>query len=150
MANKATLAFADAIKSVNSDMDRVRNNKAAIVANRKVIGKVVRMLSKSLNDRDHLYISNDYDSRPYIGVTLYNLESFKCLQLETLLSTLNNIGDAKSTKDWPSSLNRDYKFDLGYFDVSVSAYVRDDSPTCKRVVVGTKMQQVDTYKIVCE
>jgi hypothetical protein len=150
MANKATLAFADAIKSANSDMDRVRNNKAAIVANRKVIGKVVRMLSKSLNDRDHLYISNDYDSRPYIGVTLYNLESFKCLQLETLLSTLNNIGDAKSTKDWPSSLNRDYKFDLGYFDVSVSAYVRDDSPTCKRVVVGTKMQQVDTYKIVCE
>lgn len=150
MANKATLAFADAIKSANNDMNRVRNNKAAIVANRKVIGKVVRMLSKSLNDRDHLYISNDYDSRPYIGVTLFNLESFKCLQLETLLSTLNNIGDAKSSTDWPSSLNRDYKFDLGYFDVSVSAYVRDDSPTCKRVVVGTKMQQVDTYKIVCE
>ena len=150
MANKATLAFADAIKSANSDMDRIRNNKAGLMANRKLLGKVARMLSKDLDDRDHMWMSATYDNKPYIGVTLYNLESFKCLKLETLLATLIGLGDAKATKDWPSSLNRDFEFNLGFFDVHVSAYVRDDSPTCKRVVVGTEMRQVDTYKIVCE
>jgi hypothetical protein len=150
MANKAALAFADAIKSANGDMDRIRNNKAALMSNRKLLGKVARMLSKDLDDRDHMWMSSTYDNKPYIGVTLYNLESFKCLKLESLLATLISLGDTKATKDWPSNLNRDFEFNLGFFDVHVSAYVRDDSPTCKRVVVGTEMRQVETYKIVCE
>jgi hypothetical protein len=150
MANKATLAFADAIKSANDSMNRIRNNKAALMSNRKLLNKVARMLAKDLSDRDHMWMSNTLDDKPYIGVTLYNLESFKCLKLETLLATLVGLGDAKATKDWPSNLNRDFDFNLGFFDVHVSAYVRDDSPTCKRVVVGTEMRQVDTYKIVCE
>ena len=150
MAKTATLAFADAIKSVNRDMDRIRNYKAGLTANRKLLGKVGRMLAKDLSARDDMYMSNDFDAKPCISVVLYSLESFKTLKLETILATLNNLGDAKATKDWPGSLNRDYKFDLGFLDVNVSAYVREDSPTCKRVVVGTKMQQVDTYKIVCE
>jgi hypothetical protein len=148
MANKATLAFADAIKSANSNMDRIRYSKAGLMTNRKLLGKVARMLEKSMGDRDHMWMDSDFDGRPYIGVTLYNLESFKCLQLETMLSTLNSLGDALPTKDWASILNRDYKFNLGFFDVVVSAYVRDDSPTCRKVVIGTEMKQVETYKIV--
>lgn len=150
MANKATLAFADAIKSANRNLDRIRHSKASLTANRKLLGKAARMLEKSMGDRDHMWMDSDFDGRPYIGVTLYNLESFKCLQLETMLSTLNSLGDALSTKDCASILNRDYKFNLGFFDVVVSAYVRDDSPTCRRVVVGTEMKQVETYKIVCD
>ena len=150
MANKATLAFADAIKSANDSMNRIRNNKAALMSNRKLLNKVARMLAKDLSDRDHMWMSSDLDDKPYIGISLYNLESFKCLKLETMLATLIGLGDAKATRDWPSSLNLDFEFNLGFFDVHVSAYVRDDSPTCKRVVVGTEMRQVETYKIVCE
>jgi hypothetical protein len=149
MANQATLAFADAIKSANRNLDRMRKYKANLVAHRKELGKVTRMLAKGMKQHDHMYLSN-WDSRPYIGVALYDLESFKCLELETMLATLMNLGEAEDTKDWPSALNRDYKFKLESFDVTVSAYVRDDSPTCKRVIIGTEMQQVNTYKIVCE
>jgi hypothetical protein len=150
MANQATLAFADAVKSANRNLDRMRKYKASLVAHRKELGKVARMLAKSMKKRDHMYLSNDLGSRPYIGVGLYDLESFKCLELETMLTTLVNLGEADDTRDWPSALNRDYKFKLESFDVLISAYVREDSPTCKRVVVGTEMQQVDTYKIVCD
>ena len=149
MANQATLAFADAIKSANRNLDRMRKYKSNLVAHRKELGKVARMLAKGMKQHDHMYLSN-WDSRPYIGVALYDLESFKCLELETMLATLMNLGEADDTKDWPSALNRDYKFKLESFDVTVSAYVRDDSPTCKRVIIGTEMQQVNTYKIVCE
>ena len=149
MANQATLAFADAIKSANRNLDRMRKYKANLVAHRKELGKVTRMLAKGMKQHDHMYLSN-WDSRPYIGVALYDLESFKCLELETMLAALMNLGEVDDTKDWPSALNRDYKFKLESFDVTVSAYVRDDSPTCKRVIIGTEMQQVNTYKIVCE
>lgn len=149
MANQATLAFADAIKSANRNLDRMRKYKSNLVAHRKELGKVTRMLAKGMKQHDHMYLSN-WDSRPYIGVALYDLESFKCLELETMLATLMNLGEAEDTKDWPSALNRDYKFKLESFDVTVSAYVRDDSPTCKRVIVGTEMQEVHKYKIVCE
>ena len=150
MQSRASLAFADAIKSANNDINRMRNNKAALMANRKLLNKVGRMIGKSLGDCDHMFMSNDYTGHPYIHIALYDLDSFKCLKLETLMATLLSLGDAKATKDWPSALNRDYEFDLGWFDVKVSAYVRDDSPTCRKVVVGTETRQVETYKIVCD
>jgi hypothetical protein len=148
--NPATQAYVNSIESVDRDLNRIRKYKASLVAHRKQLGKVARMLANALKPTDSLFISNDFDGKPYICLSLSNLESFKCLELEIVLNTLLNIGEPGETSDWASALNRDYKFKLGAIDVVVSAYVRDDSPTCKRIVVGTEMRQVDTYKIVCE
>ena len=148
--NPATQAYLDSLKSVDRDLTRIRKYKANLQAHRKELGKVARMLASNLKNEDVIFISNDFSARPYICVSLYNLESFKCLELEVMLTTLMNIGEPGDTNDWPSALNRDYKFKLSAFDVVVSAYVRDDSPTCKRIVIGTEMRQVETYKIVCE
>ena len=148
--NPATQAYLNSLESVDRDLTRIRKYKANLQAHRKELGKVARMLASNLKHDDVIFISNDFNARPYICVSLSNLESFKCLELEVMLTTLMNIGEPGNTSDWPSALNRDYKFKLGAFDVVVSAYVRDDSPTCKRVVIGTEMRQVDTYKIVCE
>lgn len=147
---ESTIAYDSAMADVNRDLERMRKSKAYLIANRKVIGKALRTLNKSLEKNDHLFVGTDYDSRPYIYVTFKNLESFKCLKLETMLATLMNMGEAKKTVDWPSSLNRDYKFNLGAFDVTLSAFVRDDSPTCKRVIVGTETVQVHRYEIACD
>lgn len=148
--NPATQAYLNSIESVDRDLTRARKYKAALMANRKEIGKIARMLANGLKHEDSIFISNNFNSRPYICVSLCSLESFKCLELEVMLATMMNLGEPANTTDWPSALNRDYKFKLGAFDVVVSAYVRDDSPTCKRVVVGTETQQINTYKIVCD
>ena len=90
-----------------------------------------------------------------VFVTYRDLSGFKDLRLEVTLDGLNFIGEAQSTKDWPSLLNRDYSFDVPFADgsrihVTVSAYVSEDSPTCRKVKVGEEYKVVDKFELVCD
>ena len=90
-----------------------------------------------------------------VFVTYRDLSGFKDLRLETTLEGLTFIGEAQSTKDWPSMLNRDYSFDVPFADgshihVMVSAYVSEDSPTCRKVKVGEEYKVVDKFELVCD
>lgn len=90
-----------------------------------------------------------------VFVTYRDLSGFKDLRLEVTLDGLNFIGEAQSTKDWPSLLNRDYSFDVPFADgshihVMVSAYVNEDSPTCRKVKVGEEYKVVDKFELVCD
>ena len=64
--------------------------------------------------------------------------------------------DAMKTDDYPSSWNRDFHFRFvlpdndGTIRVTICAYVRSDSATCRRVVKGTRMEEVTQYELVCE
>ena len=90
-----------------------------------------------------------------INVTYYDLEGFKDLRLQTTLEGLNFIGDIERTKEYASVMNRDYHFKVPFADgmnlsVSVCAYVKEDSPTCRKVVIGQEIQTIDKYEIVCD
>ena len=90
-----------------------------------------------------------------VYVTYRDLSGFKDLRLETTLEGLTFIGEAMSTRDWPSLLNRDYTFHVPFADgskihVTVAAYVSDDSPTCRKVKVGEEYKVVDKFELVCD
>ena len=106
---------------------------------------------KNLNLEMHnLYIRTSY-SKPYIEVNLNGLESFKDSQLVDLLEFFTAKTDKLSTKDWTHyAVNRDYSFELDDVIVNISAYVRSDSPTCRRVQTGVEVQEVPKYQIVCD
>jgi hypothetical protein len=55
-----------------------------------------------------------------------------------------------TTRDWPEYLNRDYSFELDAVIVSISAFVRTDSPTCRKVQTGVKVEEVAQFEIVCD
>ena len=98
---------------------------------------------------------NIHVSRSSIYVSYRDLTGFKDLRLEVTLDGLNLIGEAKRTKDWPSLLNRDYMFDVSFEDgtcieVMISAYVSEDSETCRKIKVGQEYKVVDKYEIVCD
>jgi hypothetical protein len=105
---------------------------------------------KDLNLSMHqLYLRTGY-SKPSIDISMNQLESFKDVQLTTLLDFFTNQTEKVSTKDWPQYLNRDYTFDLDDVIVSISAYVKSDSPTCRKVQVGVKIDEVPQFEIVCD
>jgi hypothetical protein len=94
-------------------------------------------------------------SRSSIYVSYRDLSGFKDLRLETTLEGLTFIGEVQNTKDWPSLLNRDYVFDVPFADgsriqVMVSAYVSEDSKTCRKVKVGEEYKVVDKFELVCD
>jgi hypothetical protein len=88
--------------------------------------------------------------KPTIDIYLNKLESFKDPQLVGLLEYFSAQTDKISTRDWAVYLNRDYTFELDDVTVAISAYVKSDSPTCRKVQVGTKIEEVPQFEMICD
>jgi hypothetical protein len=88
-----------------------------------------------------------------MGCTLNNLTGFKDERLTDILEKILSLDPTEcSTSDYPNSLNRDYRFFFpGSIIVTVFAYVLDNSPTCRRVVVGERYVESRTeYEFALE
>lgn len=95
-----------------------------------------------------LYITNNY--KPTIHLTLRELDGFKDQQLTQLLEFFMQYTDKIEEREWAQYLNKDYTITCDDVVISICAYVRDGSPTCRKVAVGTKYEEITTYKIVCD
>jgi hypothetical protein len=149
MQSKATKAFASGLDDAKYSVANATKQLNILKTNRKPIGKVLRALEKLIiaNDRMHLMVTNN---QPHVYIAMYNLESFKDDRLANVLGYLSETMDDMKTEDWARSVNRDYRFNSSTHSVCISAYVRDDSPTCRKVLVGTELQTVEKYEIVCD
>ena len=99
------------------------------------------------------------DSSLYLYVTMTDLDGFKDARLVDAIDRLMLCADWETeTQDWAASLNRDFKFSVTttredgkriWNNVTIAAYARSDSPTCRKVVVGQETKVVDKYEIIC-
>ena len=99
------------------------------------------------------------DSSIYLYVVMSNLDGFKDERLVDAIDRLMLCADWETeTQDWAASLNRDFKFSVTttredgkriWNHVTIAAYARSDSPTCRKVVVGQETKVVDKYEIIC-
>jgi hypothetical protein len=146
------------IQAINESTSKARkegheliNRAQALEAKRMKIRVNYSEAFKDLNLEVHnLYIRTSF-YKPYIEVNLNDLESFKDPQLVDLLEFFTSKTDKVTTTDWTHrAVNRDYSFELDDVVVNICAYVRSDSPTCRRVQTGTEVQEVPQYKIVCD
>jgi hypothetical protein len=144
------LAFNRALSQARSLVRSVRHEVATLSAKRKVINHIGKQLSLCMDhDIDDMSISIHGNS-VYYYVNLNSLESFKCLRLETMLTMLENIGKCTRTRDYADYLNRDYFYDVDGNTVIVGAYVKSDSPTCRKVVVGSETVTNIKYELRCD
>ena len=90
---------------------------------------------------------------------LNQLTGFNDPTLTTILSNLMDIDGITSTRtqDYPDSMNRDFRFEYKYGEawderigIVISAYVSEDSPTCRRELISSEYQKVEKYKLVCD
>jgi methyl coenzyme M reductase subunit D len=88
--------------------------------------------------------------KPVAYVSMRRLESFKDARLTDFLDKLVAMEGEMSSTDYASIMNRSFTCNFSDFQVYVDAYVKDDSPTCRKVVIGTKIEEVLEYEIVCD
>jgi hypothetical protein len=153
MSNKsyAVNRFDYAVKRAVDYRKTLAEYLAKAKVQRKKMVSLAKQLCKEQTESISMYF--DVDSHePFLRVTLEDLESFKDDRLVSRLWYLSNLDGVREPKssDWAMSLNRDYRFDFDGFSVTISAYVKSDSPTCRKVVIGSKTEVINEYKIVCD
>ena len=146
------------IQAINESTSKARkegheliNRAQALEAKRMKIRVNYSEVFKNLDlDVHTLYVRTSF-YKPCIEVSLNGLDSFRDPQLVEMLDFFTSKTDKVTTTDWTHAYtNRDYSFELDDVVVNISAYVRSDSPTCRRVQTGIEVQEVPQYRIVCD
>ena len=143
-------AFNSALANARNTAKRARAEIQFLSRNRKAINKVGKHLAFYVEARDTLHVYT-IGSDVYFQLTLRNLESFKCAKMELLLVDMeNNAESARDTKDWAEYLNREYYYKMDGMNICINAFVKSDSPTCRKVVIGTDTVTTPKYQIECD
>ena len=145
------------IQAISEASEKSRRDGHELISKAKMLEekrmKIRANYSAIFKDLDlsvhNLYMRTSY-YKPSIEVSLNKLESFKDVQLVKLLDFFASQTEKMGTRDWANYLNRDYTFELEDVIINISAYVRSDSPTCRKVQVGVKIEEVAQYELVCD
>jgi hypothetical protein len=144
-----------AVQSIDSDV-RFMKTKLAVLKSGKIrnmLSKLMQPLLYAVGEAGSVYVSVNY-GRPEINVTMYRLDSMKQRELvwalEYLTIETDKLGGKMRTQDWAAAVNRDFIFTTDKWDARISAYVKDDSETCRKVIIGTEMVEQHKYQIVCD
>lgn len=154
-------AIADSLATIVNQRKRIALFKKQANKLNRVLNDLSLILSGttvSHNLYAYAYAYNHDDDTSFtIALTLRGIEGFKCPALSAVLEYCNEKCEPNrtSTSDWAESLNREFRFKLTpkYGDnctITVNAYVKSDSPTCRKVVVGTTIEEVKRYEIQCD
>ena len=145
----------EAVQSINSDLDMVKRRKAVLKnsKNRTMLSRLLHPLVYAIGEAGEVVV-HVFAGKPSISVRMYNLESFKQNELVWAVEHLSNETDRLngkvSTQDYAEAINRDFRFYTDKWDAIITAYVKSDSPVCRKVVIGTQMVEKHKYQIVCD
>jgi hypothetical protein len=164
MSHKTSIITA-AIKGLNETVSEIRGQQAALRQHRRAINRALRPLQAAhkaglLRYVPDLSISGKgselWEHIAVISASSIELDSFKDKRLEKILARYVEDDFHAKTSDWAAALNRDFIFTKKVtptfmLKVVIYAYVRSDSPTCKKVLKSTRTEVVERneYEIVC-
>jgi len=154
-------AIADSVASIVNQRKRIALFKKHATKLNRVLNDLSLILSGttvSHNLYSYAYAyTHGNDTSFTVALSLRGIEGFKCPALSAVLEYCNERCEPNSigTSDWAESLNREFRFKLtpefgDNCTVTVNAYVKSDSPTCRKVVVGTVIEEVKKYEIQCD
>ena len=153
MAIKPTEVIESGLIKMRYDKARAAKQIKDFLSHKKLYRQILMCFQHDLGDGDV-----NISSSGRVHCYLPNLEGFNDRKLTMILDSLLYVNGLEPlpTTDYPNSLNRDFRFEFKYGSswyetivVSIAAYVREDSPTCHKVLVGTETRTVETYKLVC-
>jgi hypothetical protein len=135
---------------------RYMKERRAILKSSKVrnfLTKFLQPLVYAMGEAGHMNV-RALCNKPNISIYMYDLDSFKQRELVWVLEYLTAEtekfnGEIKS-KDYAEAINRDFHFVTDKWEASIVAYVKRDSATCRKVVIGTEMVEQHKYQIVCD
>ena len=145
----ATKLFASANADSTNVIKRAKEQKARLASAKVEMTFMLKVLRTVLSGDDHVSIVNGCE-KPILYIHMRGLDSFKSDRIMKALQVLSAFGEIKRTEDFANIVNRDYKYTMGTYDAMLCAYVREDSPTCRKIAVGTETQTVVKYEIQCD
>jgi hypothetical protein len=161
MSKKSTAVqlLDDAKADINRSRSCLSKNAGELQAVRKQLTHIIKMvcpepIGQAFTNTEYSIVCRVDATYCLPCVTFYvaGLDSFRDDRLASMLwyfSTLDGSRDVSST-DYAQALNRVYRFQFDGFNIRVDATVKSDSPMCRKVVVGSKTEVVNEYKIVCD
>ena len=147
--NPLIQAVNESIRDSRINAQRMQQRAKDLEAQRMLIRAKFSDMLKGFNTDKHYVGVGLSGQTPTISITLNKLESFKDTDLTNLLEFL--VGKEATIKEeaWPQFHNKDYHAELDGASVVIHAYVRSDSPTCRRVQIGTQLREEPVYELHC-
>ena len=143
-------AVNESIRDSRTNAQRMQQRAKDLESQRMLIRVKFSDMLKGFNTDKHYVGVGLVGTKPQISITLNRLDSFKDQDLTSLLEFLLNKNASIKEEAWPQFHNKDYHAEMDDALVSIHAYIRSDSETCRRIQVGTEMQEVPVYQLQCD
>jgi phage FluMu protein Com len=149
-ANPLIKAINDQVTSYKREAEGYMNKMRKIKQDRMLIRALYSpVFADFVGD---LYV-HTFASEIHFTVYMHELDSFKDDRLTTLISRILDVTGSNvstSENDYAQYDYKSYRFRAKDVVFEITAYIKSDSPTCKKIMTGMEMKEVPTYKFVCE
>jgi len=149
-ANPLITAINDQIKTYKRDANTFHEKASKLAKDRMLIRALYAPLFTNFTRDDQVFVSM-FGDRIHFNVYMRELDSFKDERLLSILNTaIETISDSVREKDYAQYDHKEYYINTDDVNLCITAYVKEDSPTCKKIMTGMEVKEVPTYKFVCE
>ena len=146
------------IKAMNEGIANHRENAKRSMENARlglsvkamIRGLYAKPLFEGMTHKDTILSFHASWGEPTVSVVMMRLDSFKDERLTNFMDRLLDYDANPEVHEYPDQLNKDFHFKLQGLTVRVAAYVKSDSPTCRKVQTGTKTVEQPVYQMVCD
>ena len=156
----ARVAFRDALSGRLATIDRAKQERALLNASKCELEHVTTQVLNFLGTNEHdldaprvsVHFSINCSNKPRVVIRYRDAAGFKDDSLTMAFTYLLNTGFDCEGNPYESAeyMNREYLFSRGDITVKFDVYVKGDSATCRRVVVGQETITRDKYAIECD
>lgn len=147
--NPLVTALNNSIKSTKADAHAVIAKARQLEQSKLALRAKYAGAFKDLQEGDTLWVGvTSYGTS--ININLSDLSSFKDSRLVNMLEYFMQYTDSVRQRDWAEFLNKDFTIELGDVTVNIGAYVKSDSATCRKVQVGTRLEEKPVYQLQCD
>ena len=148
--NPLITAINNQIKTYKHEANTQHKRAIALTKDRMMIRALYAPMFVNLGKDDQLYV---YMYNKFISFSVYmrDLDSFKDERLTSMLSiAIDTISDRVRETDYAEYDHKEYRIGTENVVLEITAYVKSDSPTCKKIMTGMELKEVPKYKFVCE
>lgn len=152
--NASFKSHKDSIDKCRKDLIVLKSRKEGIM---DITVQVLDFLGTNERDLDkprvsvHYYVA--WDGKPKITFAYRNAPGFKDIDLEMAMSHVMGLGfDTSENYNYENAelLNREFNFTRADMHIKFDVYVKSDSPTCRKIKIGTDTVKVDKWQIECD
>ena len=154
--NPLITAIKNQIDQYKHEADLLHKKVKRLTTDRMLLRALYAPIFVNLTEDDSIYIYTHDNNRVQFVVYMHELDSFKDERLtSTISSAMELIGDKVKETDFAQYEHKEYRISTNNIyaveqaELQINAYVKSDSPTCRKVQIGTEIKAVPKYKFEC-